>query len=285
MVIFLHMAGCQADLVTVRAVTGGSADSDLALRQFAGQGFFDRYTGVGRAGHTHSLINIGTSGKRVADSAAQTGSSTAEGFDLRRMVMGLVFEHYQPVLCFTVDLDRHNDRAGIDLFGNVQIIQLAFGAQFFHTDNGNIHQSNRALGSFAINGVTGSHILIKSCLDRFVIFTGLDLHVFDLRHKGSMAAVVGPVGIKNFDFSDSRLTVFFVKIFLAPQHIFQAHSQPHLLTQGFHLLLCQGQKAFQRLDAGWFFAGSDQGSGFLPLCLAGFDRIDAVAFDLVQISL
>ena len=196
--------------------------------------------------------------------------------------MRFIFKHNQPFFCFSVYFYRNNDRAGIDLFRNVQIVKFTFRTQFFHTDNSDIHQCYRALGILSVNSVTGSHILIESRLNRFIILAGFNFNIFYLRHKSRMTAVIGPISIKYFYFGNSRFTVFFIKIFLTPHHIFQAHCQSHFLAQRFHFIAVLGQKTGNRLNPGRFFTGRDQSSRFLPLCFSGFNRIDTVAFDFSE---
>ena len=41
------------------------------------------------------------------------------------MVVCLIFKVYKPLLGLAVDLDRNNDRAGIDLIGFLLVLQLA----------------------------------------------------------------------------------------------------------------------------------------------------------------
>ena len=58
-IIFLYLPGSQTDLVAVRGIPGRRPDGQLALGQFARQGFFDGRTGIAGAGNTHRLIHIG----------------------------------------------------------------------------------------------------------------------------------------------------------------------------------------------------------------------------------
>ena len=117
MIDLLYITGCKADLVTVGTVAVCRSAYQFFLRKFSLHGIFDRNRRVCCSGHTHCLIYISTSGKRVTDRTAKTGCCTTERFDLRRMVMSLIFKIDKPLLCHTVHLDRHNDRAGIDFLG------------------------------------------------------------------------------------------------------------------------------------------------------------------------
>ena len=98
MVYLLDITGCQTDLVTIRTVTVCRLAHQLLLRKLARDRVFHGNRRICRTGHTHCLIYIGTSGKRVTDSAAETCRSAAERLDFSRVVVGLVLEHEEPVL-------------------------------------------------------------------------------------------------------------------------------------------------------------------------------------------
>ena len=66
-------------------------------------------------------MHIGAARERVTDAAADAGGRAAEGLDLGRMVVGLVFEHQQPVLRLTVDRGGDVDGAGVDLLALVEL--------------------------------------------------------------------------------------------------------------------------------------------------------------------
>ena len=194
--------------------------------------------------------------------------------------MGFVLEHYQPLFGLAVDFDRHNDGASINLFGLVKVSQLAFLAQLLHADYGNVHQGYRTLGVFTVNFVTGSHVFVISLLYRLGKGTGNDIYIFNLRHEGCMTAVVGPVGIQHTDFSNSRLTVLFIEVFLAPQQVVQAHSQAHGLAQCLRLFFGHGQEAGNGFYLFRLLAGADEGFGFSLFSLTRFNRVDAVSLNL-----
>ena len=139
MIIFLYMTGCQANLVTIGAIAGSGTNSNLALGQLARQGLAYRSARIGAAGDAHSLINIGTTGQGVANSAAKAGSGAAEGLDFRRMVMGFILKHNQPILGLAIHFDGYHDGASVDFLGLVQISQLTLLAQLLHADNSDIH--------------------------------------------------------------------------------------------------------------------------------------------------
>ena len=70
MINLFYIAGSKTDLVTVGAVAMCCILYDALLRKFAVQCLRHRTGRISRTGHTHSLIYIGTSGKRVTDSTA-----------------------------------------------------------------------------------------------------------------------------------------------------------------------------------------------------------------------
>ena len=94
---FRDLAGREADLVTVGRVAAGSGLADFLLRQLARQRFGKRRARIAGAGDSHGLIDVGTPGQRIADAAAQTGCSAAEGLDFGRVVVGFVLEHHEPL--------------------------------------------------------------------------------------------------------------------------------------------------------------------------------------------
>ena len=283
MIVFLNMTGCQANLVTIGAVASSSADSNLALGQLTGQGFAHGSARVSAAGNTHCLVYIGATGKRIANSTAKAGGSAAEGLDFGGMVMGFVLEHNQPVLSLAIHFDGHHDGASIDFLGLVQIVQLALLAQLLHPDNGNIHQCYRALGVFAINSVASSHIFIISLLYGLSEGAGNNVHILNLRHKGGVTAVVGPIGIQHANFRNSGLTMLFIEVFLAPQQVLQAHSQTHFLAQCFSLVLGHSKEACYGLNLFRLLTGANQCFGLSLLSFTRFDGVDAICFNFSNI--
>ena len=139
-VIFFDFARSQANLVTIRAVTLGSACRQLTLGQFADERILDRLTRVAGTGDPHGLIDIGTAAQGVADTAAQAGSCAAERFDFRRVVMGFILEEEEPFFFDAIDIDRDDDRAGVDFFRFVKVIEFTGSFQFFDGNSRHIHE-------------------------------------------------------------------------------------------------------------------------------------------------
>ncbi|MPM58355.1 hypothetical protein SDC9_105186 [bioreactor metagenome] len=137
---FVHKPRGKADLVAVGAVARRRGGNNLALRQFPRRRFAVRPSRVGRAGEAHSLIDERASGERVANRAADAGCRSAEGFDLRRVVMRFVFKEHKPVLLFAVHADLRFHRAGVDLGGIVELLQFTLFFEPLCADCRNVHQ-------------------------------------------------------------------------------------------------------------------------------------------------
>ena len=70
MVNFFDISGCQSDLISIRAVTSGCLAHDLLLWQLTLNRIFYGYGWICGSGHTHCLIDIGSSRKRITDGSA-----------------------------------------------------------------------------------------------------------------------------------------------------------------------------------------------------------------------
>ena len=195
-----HMAGGQTDLVAIGGIARGGGLAQLPLRQLAGESLVQRGTGITRTGHPHGLMDIGTAGQGVPDAAADAGGRAAEGLDLRGVVVGLIFEHQQPVLGLAVHRGGDVDGAGIDLLTLVQFRQQAPLFQDLCADGGNVHQGLRPLGGLflTVDLHTGGQIPLVGGLNSRIV----DLHLVDVGGEGGVAAVVGPVGVYHPDLGD-----------------------------------------------------------------------------------
>ena len=114
MIELIHDAGGQTDLVAVRRIARRGGCHQFALGEFAGHGFGDRLQGIGGSGDAHGAVDIRASGERVADRAADAGGGSAKGLDLRRVVVGFIFEQQQPGFPNAVGLHLDLDGAGVD---------------------------------------------------------------------------------------------------------------------------------------------------------------------------
>ena len=122
---FFYIAGRKTDLVSVGRIAVRRLRDKLTLRELARQGFCERAGRIRRAGNAHCLIDIGSAGEWVANRAAEAGRRTAEGLNLRRVVVGLVLKVDEPLLLLAVHRNRHDNGAGIDLIRLLLVRELA----------------------------------------------------------------------------------------------------------------------------------------------------------------
>ena len=196
---FFDVTGCQSDLVSVRRISACGASYQSLLGKLSFQGLGNGYRRVCRTCHTHCLVNIASSGKRISDRTAQTGCRTSEGFDLCRMVMGLVLKEYQPLLrhrpVAIIDLDRHHNGAGIDLIRFLHILQLAIFFQFSHSHQRQIHQADKFVLSSLKDLISGIQIALICGFNGLSVIALLKFNLLKLGGKSGMAAMIRPVGI------------------------------------------------------------------------------------------
>ena len=264
----IHLTGGKADLVAVGGITGGSGGHQFALGQLAGQGLTDGLEGVACAGDAHGLIDVAAAGQRV------TGGSAAERLDLRRVVVGLVFEEEQPVLVLAVDvaLDLHG--AGIDLLRLVEVLQDALLFQFLGTDGGQVHHA-AGLVLAAKVGAHG-HVAVEGLLHHGIV----DLDVIQNGSEGGVAAVVRPVGVDHLDLGDGRVALLRAEILLAELDVAQVHGEALLVDELFQACLIQLVEAVQHLHFGGDGMLHLQGSLGVQRSLAGLHRVDDIFLDL-----
>ena len=142
--------------------------------------------------------------------------------------MGLIFEHQQPILIFTVNGRSHMDRTGIDFFALIQFGQQAALFQGLCTDRSNVHQGlrTRCCFLFTVNLYAGIQITLvrrRNC-------SIMDLDILQMGGESSVTAVVRPVCIHYSDLRNGRVTTFFVpKVVLQELQIIQIHGKSQLI--------------------------------------------------------
>ena len=225
-----HMAGGEADLVAVGGITRRGGLRQLSLGQLARKCFRQGLARIAAAGDAHGLVNVGPPGERVADAAADAGGSTAEGLDLCGMVMGLVFEHQQPVLRLTVDLGGNMDGAGIDLLALVQFRERTAFFQCLCADGGDVHQGLRTrFGLLRAVDLLPQHQVAGVGLPDRVM---LDPDFIEVGREGGVAAVVGPVGVHHADLRDGGVPVLLVpEIVLQKLQVREIHRKAQSFQQ------------------------------------------------------
>ena len=196
------------------------------------------------------------------------------------MVVGLVFEHHEPLLAalgivdrgsWIVDGHRNHDRGGVDFFGNFEVVEFTRSLQFAHADEGDVHQgdwlviaakafSNRLIGVPCPGG--GAVRIVEG-------------DFLDLGQEGRVAAVVGPVGVQHLQLGDAGVTLFFVaEVGLAEGDIGRGHGEAEFHTDSCGL--CGGE-AVQDADIG----RGRRRAAVIDGChgdLVGIDGIDDVGF-------
>ena len=236
MIDLAHLPRRKPDLVAVRAVTLRRTERDLLLGELARQRILDRCTRVIGARHAHRLIDVGTPRERVAYRAAKAGSRTAERLNLRRMVVGLVLEHEEPVLILPVHIHRDADAARIDLLRFVEIVELSLRTQRLHADDSDVHQCHIALLAVPIEQLAVIHVGLIGLKNRHGKEAVFDIHGVDCRGKRRVTAVIRPVGVDDTQLRDRRGTVLRIaEILLHKCEIFLAHRKTVLLVKAFEL--------------------------------------------------
>ena len=91
------LPGREADLIAIGRVAVRGDLADFSLRKFPRKGVSESRQRIARAGDAHRLIDVGPAGEGITDAAAEAGGGTTEGFDLGRVVVGLVLEHDEPL--------------------------------------------------------------------------------------------------------------------------------------------------------------------------------------------
>ena len=215
MIQLLDITGGETDLISVRAVTPGSIGDYLALRQLPFESLVQRNCRVGRARHAHGLIYICPAGERITDSAAKAGRRSAEGFDLSRVIVRLIFKIDQPLLRLAVYLDRHDDGTGIDLVSLLLVGEGAFLLQLLCRKQRDIHEADIFVVPPRIKRVVVSQISLKCPADLLGIVSLFKGNPRKLRLEGRVTAVVRPIGVENPDLRHRRVAFFFVPEIIA----------------------------------------------------------------------
>ena len=280
MIDFFYITGSKTDLVTIRAVAMSCTSDQFFLRKFSFKSFFYGYCRICCTSHTHCLIYISTSGKRVTDSTTKAGCRTTEWFDLGRMVVCLILEVDQPLFFFAVHINRNNDTAGIDLIRFFLICKFTFRFQFFHCHQSKIHQADKFVIAIFVKYFSVCKIFFVSLNDWFFVIAFIKLHIGKLCGECGMTAVIGPVCIKYTDLCHGRITFFFVfKVILDVLEILEGHCKIQRIIQCFKVCFRHIFESVKDFDIFRFREYSNQCLRFLETCFTGIYRVDAMMFD------
>ena len=300
MVDFGDLAGGEADLVAVRGVSAGGFEADFALGEFVGKGLGEGGARVPSAGDAHRLIDVGTAGEGVADAAAETGGGAAEGFDFGGVVVGLVFELDEVffdsfgwgrgwVIGVGCGLRSHapngdldDDGGGVDFLGEFEVVEFARFFEFLGGDDGEVHHGLGARGVFAVERFAGLLVAAVGGLNGFGVFAEGDL--FDFGEEGGVTAVVGPVGVEEFDLGERRVAFFFVaEVGLGVGEVGKGHGEAELGAEGAQFGLGLGDEAGEGGNVGGVFDGWGESVGKFEGGFVGVDGVDEVVFDCVDL--
>ena len=276
MVVFLHLARGQADLVTVGGVALRGGRGDAALRELALAGAGVGHARIAGAGDAHRLINIAAAGERVADGAAQAGGRAAEALDLGGMVVRLVLEHDQPGLFPAVHVRGDDDGARVDLVGRVQVVELADLPKRLRAQGRHVHQGH-VLFALAVHVPAGVDVQLVRRADRLGQFAALKFKIVNRSQEGGVAAVIGPIGVDGAQLRDGRVALLGVaEVIAAEAQILRAHRHAHGLHHVGKRLVAHGGEAFDdghiRRDVGVH----RQGFGLVHAGAARLNRVDEV---------
>ena len=140
--------------------------------------------------------------------------------------MGFIFKVHQPLLSHSVDLNRNHNTAGIDLIRDLHILQLPLFFQLFHGYQSKIHKADILIVPSFIDLLSVSQILLVGILNGLFVLALCKGHIFKFGGKGSMTAMVRPVGIKYTDFRHRGIPAFFLCIIrLNMKEILKGHGQ------------------------------------------------------------
>ena len=283
-VYLVHQSGGQAYLVAVAAIAMGGSGDDFALRQLAGESLAQRLARVGGASHPHGLVDVGAAAQRVADAAAKAGGRATEGLNLRRVVVGLVFEVHQPFLGLAVHLYGHHNAAGVDFVAHLLVFQQTCFAQTFGSEGAEVHQTHIFVGtSFVLLFMVGQ-ILLECLFQQWAVCSFVKLNPLQLGGEGGVAAVVAPVGVQHTYLGHTWVAVLLVvEIALYMLEVGKGHGQPQRVIQLLQLWLGHRSEAVEYCHIGRLVVVLFQGLGFGSVAHAAVNGVDAVLHHLVAL--
>ena len=273
----IHDAGGQTDLVSVRRVTCCGCRHQFALGELAGHCFRNRLQGIGGSCDAHGSIDVRAAGKRITDRPADTGGGSAEGLDLRGVVVGFILEEQKPWFSDAVCLNLDFHGAGVNFLRFIELWELAGFFQRFDRHSRQIHETDRFRAVQCGAGVQ----IIPPCLFQEYV---LKAHTVYNRIEGRVTAVIGPVGIQNADLGDGWITLFFIpEIGLAKGNIVCVHGEAVLTDKVLQRTAVECTEAVQRGNFSGYFILYAQRGRFLQRCFTCFHRVNDIFFDLGEL--
>ena len=121
-----------------------------------------------------------------------------------------------------VDIDRHLDGAGVDLFGLVKVRELAGLLEVLGTDSAHVHEADGF--GVAAQLVADLHVAVEGGLHDDVV----DGDGIEHGAESSVAAVVGPVGVDHANLGDGGVAVLLAEVLLAKGDVRLVHGKAAL---------------------------------------------------------
>ncbi len=208
------------------------------------------------------------------------------------MVVCLVLEEHQPF--FTnralpiVHFHRDDHGAGIVLIGLLLIGQLSVRLELLHADDGKIHQAGILVRAVLIHLRAGILITLEGGFHRNLVVAVAEGHILQLRRKGCVAAVIGPVGIQHADLRHCGIPVNFsvefpVEVILNQLKILKGHRKAERIVQLLQLKLRHPDKTVKNPDIRCLRIFRHQCLGFVHPGLSRIHGIDQIGFDSAEL--
>ena len=200
------------------------------------------------------------------------------------MIVGFIFKIDQPLLCLSVDLHRHYDRAGIDLIRILLIVQQAGLLQFSGSHGRQVHQAYELILPVPVHLLPVFQILPERCLDRLAVVAIIKRHILQLCGECGVTAVIRPVGVEHPDLCHSRIPVLLPGIVLSDEmKITVCHGQSQRIIQFPELVFFHDSESVKCPDILRLVKLLFQCLRLLKTCKSGIYRIVAVLFDCLHL--
>ena len=241
-IYFVHYTRCKPYLVAVATESRQSRFRQRALRELAGQSRRIALVGVARSRYAHRLIDVGAPRERVAYRAAQAGRRPAERLYLRGVVVRFVLEHYEPLLVYTVVVDVDDYGAGVDLLRSVEVVEIAFLAERFRGQSGDIHKTIVFVLPPRVLLIENFAVKLEALRDTRIV--GNYFHVLYFGKEGGMSAMVAPVSVYHLELGERGVSFYFAEIVPDEFKVLQSHREAEARVIFFEFLLAHRDKAF-----------------------------------------
>ncbi len=198
--------------------------------------------------------------------------------------MGFIFEIDEPLFRLPVDVDRNDDRAGVDLVGLLLVVKLSFLLELLRGEYRKVHQADELVASARVQRVAVSQVLLEGVLDRLFHVAFAERDLFELGLEGRVAAVVRPVGVEHADLGDRGVALLFIFEIIADKNEIRIrHRQIQRIVEGFELLFRHFTEALKDLHILRLRIVGHERLRLHLIGRAGVHRIHAVVFDLLDV--